>query len=437
MQALARGGSPGYAWRHFFKEMTDPTNHARRRLHHAFVVLAMIVLVVLSALGLGRFGYGIVLPAMQDSLKLTNVQAGELQTWNLAGYLIAAVSAGVLAVRFGPRLVISISALIVAVSLVLTGLAPDASHARWARGLTGLGAGGVNVPAMGLVPAWFAARRRGTAAGIAVAGSSLGLMITGPLVPFIISLKGPDQGWRACWHVFGGMALAIALLAMAFLRNRPSELGLRPVGDDSPGPGGGLPPASSLDWKLVWRAPALWHLAAIYFCFGLSYAIYTTFFVRYLVKECEFTQAAASAVWFQMGVGSAVSGLIWGVASDRWGRRAALLAVFAIQAASFSTFGLFHSAPGAYCSAFLFSITAWSIPGIMAAVCGDRFGARAAPAALGLVTVVFGIGQAIAPLLAGAIADATRSFSLAFVLAGLVALAGAGGSLVLKAQRPA
>jgi predicted MFS family arabinose efflux permease len=260
-------------------------------------------------------------------------------------------------------------------------------------------------------------------------------MITGQLVPFIISVKGPDQGWRACWHVFGAMALAIAILAMILLRNRPSEMGLRPVGEDSPAPEGASNTTSPLGWSLVWRSPALWRLAAVYFCFGLSYTIYYTFLARYLVKECGFTQAGAGTVWFQVGVGSVVSGLIWGMVSDRWGRRVALLAVFLIQAVSFSTFGLFQSAPAIYGSAFLFSITAWSIPAIVAAVCGDCFGARAAPAALGLVTVVFGIGQAIGPLLAGAIADATKSFSLAFVLAGLAALAGAGGSLCLAGHR--
>jgi predicted MFS family arabinose efflux permease len=228
------------------------------------------------------------------------------------------------------------------------------------------------------------------------------------------------------------MALAIAILAMILLRNRPSEMGLRPVGEDPPVPEGASNPTSPLGWSLVWRSPALWHLAAIYFCFGLSYTIYYTFLARYLVKECGFTQAGAGTVWFQVGVGSVVSGLIWGLVSDRWGRRVALLAVFSIQAISFSMFGLFQSAPAIYGSAFLFSITAWSIPAIMAAICGDRFGARAAPAALGLVTVVFGIGQALGPLVGGAIADATRSFGLAFVLAGIVALAGAGGSIVLK-----
>jgi hypothetical protein len=55
------------------------------RLHYGLVVLALIVLAVFGSLGLARFGYTSILPAMQNGLKLTNTQAGELQSWNLLG----------------------------------------------------------------------------------------------------------------------------------------------------------------------------------------------------------------------------------------------------------------------------------------------------------------------------------------------------------------
>ena len=56
-----------------------------------------------------------------------------------------------------------------------------------------------------------------------------------------------------------------------------------------------------------------------------------------------------------------------------------------------------------------------------------------APAALGLMTVIFGVGQAMGPYLAGVLADSTRSFAPAFAIAGTIALLlGAGGSLMLR-----
>ena len=58
-----------------------------------------------------------------------------------------------------------------------------------------------------------------------------------------------------------------------------------------------------------------------------------------------------------------------------------------------------------------------------------------APAALGFVTLFFGLGQAAGPSVAGALADATGSFGLAFLFASGVACLGAVGSLLLRPPR--
>ena len=410
---------------------------ATPRLHYGLVVLAMIVLAVFGGLGLARFGYTSILPAMQDSLKLTNTQTGELQSWNLVGYLLTVFFAGILATRYGPRLVISISLLIVALAMMATGLFPVFDAARLGRFLAGVGGAGANVPAMALVSAWFGTKRRGVAAGIAVAGSSIGLMVTGPLVPAILNQYGAE-GWRISWYVLGALAFVVFVLCVLFLRNRPDEMGLTPVGDSAAESDQrrAEQTASSLNWALVYRSRTLWHLAAIYFAFGFSYIIYSTFFVRYLVKEGGFNASEAGALWLQIGIATTISGFIWGSVSDRWGRRAALLGVFALQGLAFLVFGLSRAWLAVYLSSALFAVTAWSIPALMAALAGDLFGARLAPTVLGLLTIVFGIGQAIGPYLAGAIADATQSFAPAFISAGIVALVlGAGGSLALHPSK--
>jgi MFS family permease len=188
-----------------------------------------------------------------------------------------------------------------------------------------------------------------------------------------------------------------------------------------------------MNWRAVYRSPLLWKLAGIYFGFGFSYIIYATFFIRYLTGEAGYSRTAAGTLWFQIGVVSIISGFVWGSVSDRWGRRTALLWVFGLQGASFLLFGLSRDLWSVYLSAVLFAATGWSVPALMAALCGDLFGARLAPVALGLITMVFGLGQALGPLLAGVIADAMRSFAPAFILASTIALVlGGGGSFTLQ-----
>jgi sugar phosphate permease len=404
-----------------------------RHLHYAWIILIMGVLVVFGSLGLARFGYSVILPSMQAGLGMNNTQAGNLVTANLLGYVILSVIGGALAARYGPRNVITVGLALTGGGMLLTGLAGSFAAATVWRGLTGLGSGASNVPVMGLLAAWFAARRRGLASGIAVGGSSVALIIVGPLVPRILTVYG-ETGWRVSWLLFGGIVLALAALGFALLRNRPAEIGLHPAGDDVNGdpPVARPAPPAALDWSRVYRSPMVWHLGLVYIAFGLSYIVYMTFFTKYLITEGGYSKEAAGNLFMLMGWFSLISGLIWGTVSDAIGRKWALVIVYLIHAMAFALFGLWRAPTGFTLSAIAFGLAAWSIPAIMSATCGDMLGSRLAPAALGFITMFFGLGQAIGPSVAGAIADARGSFSLAFVLAAVVALLGAGAAALLR-----
>jgi len=400
------------------------------RLHYAWIVLAVGTLVVAGSLGLARFGYTLVLPSMQASLGMDNTQAGALATSNLIGYLALSAVGGALASRFGPRAVITWGLAFAGAGMLLTGLAQGfASAALW-RAVTGLGSGASNVPVMALMAAWFAARRRGLASGIAVAGSSVGLIVIGPLVPRVLAAYG-DHGWRMTWYGFGGTTLLLALLAFALLRNHPGEKGLAPLGSTGPALAPD-PKGQALHWGRVYGSGAVWHLGLVYVAFGFSYIIYVTFFGKYLIAEGGYTPAAAGQLFMLVGWLSLFCGLGWGAVSDVIGRRWALVIVYLIQATAFSVFALWPAPAGFTSSAVLFGLTAWSIPAIMAATCGDVVGPRLAPAALGFVTLLYGMGQATGPSVAGAMADASGSFGPAFLLAAGVALAGAAGAFLLR-----
>jgi sugar phosphate permease len=407
-------------------------------LHYGWAILAVSTLTVMGCIGLARFGYTLVLPAMQTALGLTNTQTGALATGNFVGYLALAVVGGLLASRYGPRRVIAASMLLTGAAMALTGLASNFGEAVAWRVLTGIGSGGSNVPVMSLLPAWFAARRRGLATGIAVGGSSLALIVTGRVVPGILETYGGD-GWRYTWLALGGAVLLLGVLAFALLRDQPASKGLRPIGAEpvfAPAPVGESPAgaASSLGWRRVYHTKAVWHLALIYVAFGFSYVIYATFFARYLEGEAGYSRAAAGNLWAVVGWISIFCGLIWGSVSDRLGRNVALTVVYVIQAGSYAAFALWQRPAGYVVSAVAFGLTAWSIPGIVAAACGDCVGARLAPAALGFVTLFFGLGQAVGPSAAGAMADAMGSFGPSFLLAAGVALLGGVGSLLLRPE---
>jgi MFS family permease len=175
----------------------------------------------------------------------------------------------------------------------------------------------------------------------------------------------------------------------------------------------------------------------VFACFGFSYVIYVTFFAAYLVKEGGLSPGAAGQLWGLAGALSLGSGVIWGALADRIGKRYGLAMVFGVHAVCFATFAWGRTAPAFVLSAALFGLTAWSIPAIMAAAVGDYTRPSLAATALGFITIIFGLGQAIGPPIAGRLADWTHSFSGAFLLASGVAVIGCLGALSLRpASRP-
>ena len=421
--------------------------------HYGYLILIIGILTVTGALGFARFGYTTILPSMKVGLNLNNSQMGLIATGNLIGYTAFSLIGGFLAARYGPRIIIVFSMFLAGITMVLTGLANGFAAALVYRFFTGFGSAGSNIPVMGLVSAWFAPRRRGMAAGFQVGGSGVALVVTGLLVPQVIA-AWPGSGWRISWFILGGLVVLLGILSYAFLRNSPAEKGLLPVGAEPeqparPAAGGknqaspaggraqkGPSPAGEgkekLQWGNVYASLALWHLGLIYFMFGFSYIIYSTFFSAALVSDKGYTQAQAGSLWALVGVLSIFSGVLWGAVSDYLGRKYALAMIFGLQAICYALMGS-GQAPGILVlSAVLFGLTCWSIPGVVAAACGDYVGSKLAPAALGMVTLCFAVGQALAPAVAGYLADLLRSFNPALFLAAGVAALGCLGSFTLR-----
>jgi sugar phosphate permease len=404
-----------------------------QRLHYAWTILIVGVWVVFVSIGLARFGYGLLLPSMQEALGLDNTGSGILATVSLTGYLLFSLICGALSSRYGGRIVISLGLVLAGIGMLLTGAVGTFWAALLAITLVGLGSGATNVPVMALFSSWFGVRLRGLAAGIGVTGSSFAFILLGPLVPRFLTAV-PDGGWRYTWYLFGGVSLICALAAFLLLRDAPLDRGLIPLGGETSTASQGSDGGSRSGWISMIRSSPVWYLGVLYTAFGFSYIIYTTFFIKYLVGERDLTRISAGGLYMLIGWFSLACGLLWSGLSDRIGRGWALFIVYLIQISAYSLFALSRERWGLTVSAALFGLTAWSAPAIVSAACGDLVGHRLAPAALGFVTIFFGVGQILGPVAAGMIADALGSFRVAFLLGAGVTLLGALGAPFMGAS---
>ncbi len=364
---------------------------------------------------------------------------GLLGTGNFIGYLTMAIVGGFLAAHFGTRIIITAALILMGITMILTGLAQSFGFAFAMRLLCGLGNGAAFVPAMALGSAWFTVKKRGFATGIVSAGIGAGTLISGLAVPPILSAFSAN-GWRFSWYILGGAVLLISGIVYQFVRSNPQEKGLRQVGFEKSE--GAQPNASATEkvaaakWsdtvRRIIKMGSVWYLGVVYFFFGLSYIIYMVFFAAYLVKELGLSQEWAGGLWALVGGLSIFCGVIWGKISDLLGRSWGAALAYLVLGLSYIIYALLKVESGFYLSAILFGLTAWSIPTIMAAAAGDFVGPRLAPAGLGFITLFFGIGQALGPALGGYLADVSGSFTLPFLVAGVISLIGMGLSFYMK-----
>ncbi len=404
--------------------------HSGRRalpFDYGWVIVATGTLTIFASLGLARFALGMILPSMGAGLGLSYAQLGYVGTANFLGYLAAVLVARPLAARLGSRLLIAIALLVAGGSMLLMSRAATYAGLVALYCVTGFGSGASNVPMMALVARWFDPSRRGRAAGFVAIGSGFAIVASGKLIPYVNRLVGAD-GWRTSWMILGLCVSAVAVVALALLRNAPAAA---PATSPRAGVARATPPVPPPQGGVVYV------LGLLYAIFGYTYAIYVTFVVTMLVREKGFSEAVAGQFWSWVGLLSLVSGPLFGTLSDRLGRRHGLMLVFTVQALAYALAAAELPLPFLYLSIGCFGIAAWSIPTIMIAAVSDYVGVERALGAFGVITFFFGIGQVAGPAMAGTLAERAGSFSSSFWMAAVLAAAAVLVSGLLRSPRRA
>ena len=168
----------------------------------------------------------------------------------------------------------------------------------------------------------------------------------------------------------------------------------------------------------VIRSGYAWHLGAVYLLYGVAFLLYFTFFQKRLTTDLGYSSQTAGYLFMLVGIAGLAGGMIWGSASDRFGRERTLALTLFLAGIGGFLFGTGLGLPVLALSAVLFGSTGLAFPGLMGVACADRFGPKLASASLGLITILVGAGQAIGPLIGGAMNDAFSSLAPSYFFSG-------------------
>ncbi len=374
-------------------------------LRYGWVIVGVGVFVKMAGLGFGRFAYPMLIPSMRESLGFNYSEMGLLSGAIMMGYLLFSLISGVLATRFGPKRIVIASILCGAFSMFFISRLSGFFPLLFLTFAMGAGSAGAHISMTTLPMAWFDEQRLGRAVGILTGGTGLGIIVTGLLLPYLLSNLG-EEAWRQCWLLLALISFGVAITGWTLLREKPNQVTI--LSSNPAEAGRGILSKDRGD-GLTLKA-----IFIIYFIFGFAYNIYATYFVAYMVEEIGVSAKTAGDIWALFGWMCMGSGLLWGFLSDRLGRRGALLWNNAIISISVLLPLLFHQSLLLGLSAFLFGSTFLGTVAVIAASVGDQVGEKRA-SVYGLVTLIHGTGQFLGTTLGGYLKDLTGTFQLTLI----------------------
>ncbi|MCB1546828.1 MAG: YbfB/YjiJ family MFS transporter [Hyphomicrobiaceae bacterium] len=378
---------------------------------------------MLVAMGLGRFSYTAMVPALIGSGALTAAEAGWVGAVNLAGFLTGAALAERL--RRLCRLEVGLSVAIVLCAIGLAGSALPWGFAWLAlcRGVIGLATAFIMVQSVATAVEAAPERSRPAAAGFVFAGVGLGILLTGILVPRLLA-----QGLMAAWAGIAAVALVATLVGLWGWRGAGGA-GLAAGAD--PGTAATLaaqpPPTGALGPSLPLALLALAH-----FLFSFGIVPHTLYWVDFLARGLGYGVHVGGWHWSVVGIFAFLGPWLSTLLARRVGIGLALPLAYACVA-----LGVGIPALGALAPALWFSTVVFGAQPGVASLMAARARDFAAPGAMARVMRVMilsnGLGATSAGLVVPWLFERGGHASI-FALGGAGLVVGAVLCLVLLGQ---
>jgi len=345
-------------------------------------------------LGLGRFAYALLLPAMKEELQWSYADAGWMNTANGIGYLFGALITASLAARIGLLRLTRIGVVGASAALLASGWVSDFtlfSVLRFVPGVMGAFClvGGGTLAALVLSDN---SRRSQTGLAIFYVGPGIGIAISGLLIPTFMQHFG-NSAWPMAWLAVAVIAL---VLATAFLMGFKQDVTTSPL------------------TRIDARPVSIGSLASVligYAAFGAGYIGYMTFMFAYL-SESGASAALLSLFWVTIGLSAMAAPWVWSKVSTpaHYARGIAFFMAITLIGAAMPLIGTERSL--LFVSAAIFGLAFFSATGATTAYAKQHTRQSEWPRVIGFFTTAFGLGQVLGPYLLGAISDAAGELSV-------------------------
>ena len=310
-------------------------------------------------------------------------------------YFVLGAGGGMLADRWGPRMVCMTGMVFIAMGLFLTSLAQSLATVYLSYGLlVGLGIAFVYTPSIACVQPWFN-KRRGLASGIASAGVGAGTLI----LPVVVSYLLIEVNWREALQMMSAGVLLIGLTAGFLLKRAPNLSG------NTSGQLPGLTLSATLktpSFKWLYMGTLL----------GAPVMFVPFAHISAAARDAGVPDAQAVGLVGLIGIGSLVGRFAIGWLADRMGRIKTLMLMQGLMGLSYLVWAGAQDPWMFAVFALWFGLSYGSIVSLLPAICMDLFGGRAVSAIIGTLYTGAALGNLLGPVLAGQVFDMTQSYAL-------------------------
>jgi OFA family oxalate/formate antiporter-like MFS transporter len=318
--------------------------------------------------------------------------------------------------RFGPRIVVMLGGIIVALAWTMNAYATSLTMLYVAAAVSGVGAGAVYGTCVGNALKWFG-DRRGLAAGLTAAGYGAGAAAT--VVPIVAVIK--TYGYDRAFLWFGlGQGLVILVLSQFLKAPKPGEAPTMAKRVSQS-------PREFLPMEML-RTPLFWVLYVMFVTVAAS-GLVVTAQVAPIARDYKIANLPvnflfiSSTVLIMAGiVDNILNGLArptFGWVSDHVGRENTMAIVFTFGAGAYWALGTIGTTPWMFIvTAGLVYFTWGEIYSLFPALCTDAYGARYATTNSGLLYTAKGAASFLVPV-ASWLQSQTGSWHAVFVAAAI------------------